>query len=62
MNKITKLVLSGVIVGFLGFNAVQAAGSSTVQLHSGSLKPVGSKITASSKIVHASQKLRKDKL
>ena len=55
MSKIAKLLISGAIVGFLGFNAVQAAGTSTVQLHSGSLKPVGKEITASSKIVHASQ-------
>lgn len=55
MRKFSKVALSLTIVGFLGVSAVQAAGTSIAQLSPKNLNPVGSNITASSKISHAAQ-------
>ncbi|MFE7062017.1 hypothetical protein ACFVAD_07680 [Sutcliffiella sp. NPDC057660] len=54
-KKIGKFAVSCAVIAFLGVNIVQAAGTSTVQLHSGNLKPVGSTITAASRLTHDAQ-------
>jgi len=55
LKKVGKVVCSLAIIGFIGTNIAQAAGSSIAQISSKNINPVGSTVSVNGKLATAAQ-------